>query len=113
MKHLVDLPTVALSDDDLARILGVVGLPHKAFITFHDLQAAGLVKSYDALTRLQAVGFPQGKWLSPNRRVWHPQDVAAYLAALPTERPKLPEEMKRRRPPNAERVKPAKRRGRR
>jgi hypothetical protein len=98
-----------LTDDELRAILTPAKLPWDAFITFSDLKRAGLVKSYDGLNRLQAVGFPEGRWLSPNRRVWYPQDVARYLAALPTERPKLPPEMKRRRPPNAERVKPAKR----
>jgi hypothetical protein len=106
---IADLSARVLSDDELRAILTPAKLPYDAFITFADLKRAGLVKDYGALTRLQAVGFPEGRWLSPNRRVWYPQDVARYLSALPTERPQLPPEMKRRRPPNAQRPKPVKR----
>jgi hypothetical protein len=111
--RISDLPARVLSDHELKAILTPAKLPWDAFITFSDLCKAGLVQSYDGLHRLQAVGFPEGRWLSPNRRVWYPQDVARYLSALPTERPQLPAEMKRRRPPNAQRAKPAKRPARR
>jgi hypothetical protein len=106
---IADLSARVLSDDELRAILTPAKLPWDAFITFADLKRAGLVKSYDGLNRLQAVGFPEGRWLSPNRRIWSPQAVACYLSALPTERPKLPATMKRRRPPNAQRPKSVKR----
>jgi hypothetical protein len=66
------------------------------FLRYADLKKMGIVFNYPHLRRLKAIGFPQGKWLSSNVRVWLKSEIDAWVASLPTERPVLPEYAKRR-----------------
>jgi hypothetical protein len=66
------------------------------FLRFADLKRMGIVFNYPHLRRLKALGFPVGKWLSANVRVWLPSEIAAWVASFPTERPVMPEHAKRR-----------------
>jgi hypothetical protein len=66
------------------------------FLRFADLVAMGVVFNYPHLRRLKALGFPPGRWLSANVRVWTRAEIDAYIASLPTERPTMPQNNKRR-----------------
>jgi hypothetical protein len=66
------------------------------FLRYADLKKMGIVFNYPHLRRLKAIGFPQGKWLSSNVRVWLKSKIDAWVASMPTERPVLPEYAKRR-----------------
>jgi hypothetical protein len=50
--------------------------------------AMGLVRNYPALERLiKNYTFPVGRWLGTNTRCWTVNEVEAWLANRPTERP--------------------------
>ena len=56
--------------------------PSLRLYRFADLAAAGVVKNWPQLKRLQEnQAFPRGFLLSPHARVWDAQEVEAWLAA--------------------------------
>jgi hypothetical protein len=56
-------------------------------VRFYDLRAAGIVGNWPQLYNLiDDYGFPAGRLLSPNCRVWEVRDVLVWLDARPTER---------------------------
>jgi predicted DNA-binding transcriptional regulator AlpA len=58
-------------------------------LRFRDLQARGIATSWTQLKRLiQEYGFPPGRMLSPNVRVWdEEEEVDPWLASRPVEGP--------------------------
>jgi predicted DNA-binding transcriptional regulator AlpA len=55
-------------------------------LRFRDLQERGVVRSWPQLKHLQQNhGFPIGKMLSANSRVWDEGEVDEWVAARPTE----------------------------
>ena len=57
------------------------------FLRFCDLQEAGIVASWPMLSRrVERDGFPPGRKLGPNTRVWTEQEVRAWLDSRPTAR---------------------------
>jgi hypothetical protein len=64
---------------------GLFGLPH--FVRFRNLREAGIVFSWEQLSQLiDRYGFPQGRLLSPNTRVWELHEVRQWLESRPVER---------------------------
>jgi predicted DNA-binding transcriptional regulator AlpA len=61
------------------------------FLRFRDLQEAGIVASWPMLSRrIERDGFPPGRKLGPNTRVWTEQEVRAWLDSRPTTRKAAP-----------------------
>lgn len=58
-------------------------------LRFPDLQERGIARSWAQLKNLQKLGFPLGRMLSPNARVWTEDEVDAWLASRPVEGPEL------------------------
>jgi hypothetical protein len=55
-------------------------------LRFRDLKARGVVKNWPQLKRLQQLyGFPLGKMLSPNIRVWTEAEIDAWIESRPIE----------------------------
>jgi hypothetical protein len=55
-------------------------------LRFKDLQERGIALSHTGLRHLQIhQGFPPGRLLGPSTRVWTEPEVAAWLAARPSE----------------------------
>lgn len=114
MKHVVEfpkpiaLPAGAQLSNEIIKILAQFGLAPVGMIQFTDLQRSKIVNDYGHLRRLKSIGFPSGRWLSANRVVWTPEEIGTYLLQLPTERPKLPPSVQRKRPPAAQRAKTTK-----
>ena len=53
-------------------------------LRFRDLKESGIVASWPQLKRLQeGQGFPPGRMLSPNVRVWSQAEIDAWLASRP------------------------------
>jgi hypothetical protein len=62
--------------------------PLPRFIKFGDLKAAGIIASHCGLELLiKRHAFPRGRWFGTASRVWTVEEVEAWLAARPTERP--------------------------
>jgi hypothetical protein len=60
-------------------------LPH--FVRFRNLREAGIVVSWEQLSQLiDRYGFPPGRLLSPNTRVWDLDEVRKWLSNRPSER---------------------------
>jgi hypothetical protein len=60
----------------------------KIYLRFSDLRERGLVRSWPQLRRMIKLhGFPAGRMLSPNIRVWSVEEVETYFASRPTEGP--------------------------
>ena len=56
------------------------------YVRFKDLVAANIVQNWPTLRRLiREQGFPPGKMLSPNTRVFSVVEVEAWLASRPTD----------------------------
>ena len=56
-------------------------------LRFADLKARKIATTYTVVTRLvENEGFPPGRLLSPNCRVWTEEEIADWLATRPTER---------------------------
>lgn len=56
-------------------------------LRFRDLKARGLVTNWVTLnTWIDSQGFPPGRLIGPNIRVWIETDVAAWLESRPTAR---------------------------
>jgi hypothetical protein len=57
------------------------------FIRFKELKARGIVQSWAELKALiDNCGFPTGRLLGPQTRVWETGEVADWLASRPTEK---------------------------
>lgn len=57
------------------------------FLRFADLKARGIVASWAQLAKLQEKhGFPSGRRISPNIRVWTEAEIAAWLESRPTDK---------------------------
>ena len=53
-------------------------------LRFRNLKDRGIVNSWPQLKRLQELhGFPLGRLLSPNVRVWTEEEIDAYIASRP------------------------------
>lgn len=64
--------------------------PLPKYVRFHNLRSAGLVANWQQLRRLQdEAGFPIGRLLSRNTRVWTLDEVNEWLASRPTERKRV------------------------
>jgi hypothetical protein len=58
------------------------------FLRFKDLQARDIVRNHVTLKRwIEREGFPPGRMLGPNSRVWREDEIEAWLASRPTENP--------------------------
>jgi hypothetical protein len=56
------------------------------FCRFNDLKKKRIVESHAQLRRLQETeGFPRGKLLGPNTRVWTISEINKWLESRPTE----------------------------
>jgi hypothetical protein len=57
-------------------------------LRFADLRERGVVDSWAQLRRLvDHCGFPRGRMLSPNQRVWDEAELDEWFAARPVEGP--------------------------
>jgi predicted DNA-binding transcriptional regulator AlpA len=53
-------------------------------LRFRDLKARGLVNNWVTLNRwIQEQGFPPGRLLGPNTRVWTEAEIEAWVASRP------------------------------
>jgi hypothetical protein len=60
----------------------------KGWLRFSHLQKRNLVQSWTQLERLQKLyGFPKGRMVSPNIRVWTEEEIDEYIASCPVEGP--------------------------
>jgi predicted DNA-binding transcriptional regulator AlpA len=56
-------------------------------LRFRDLKARGIVSNHPTLKRwIDKEGFPPGRLLGPNTRVWLESEIEAWIASRPTER---------------------------
>ena len=56
-------------------------------LRFADLKGRGIVKNWATLTNwIEREGFPAGRKLGPNTRVWNEAEVTGWLSARPTEK---------------------------
>jgi predicted DNA-binding transcriptional regulator AlpA len=61
------------------------------FLRFRDLQERGVIKNRVTLhNRIKNEGFPEGRKLGPNTRVWTETEVVEWLASRPTDRKPWP-----------------------
>lgn len=57
-------------------------------LRFRHLKERGIVENWPQLRRLVAkYGFPPGKYIGPNTRIWTEEEMEAYLASRPTTKP--------------------------
>jgi predicted DNA-binding transcriptional regulator AlpA len=57
-------------------------------LRFCDLKARGVARNWPQLNRLiELEGFPPGRKLSPNTRVWTEDEVEAFIASRPVDHP--------------------------
>lgn len=55
-----------------------------SILRFKDLQQRGIVKSRAQLENLKKkYGFPLGRWMSPNCRVWFEDEVVSWIESRP------------------------------
>ena len=55
-------------------------------LRFRDLKERGVVNNHVTLSNwVREHGFPTGRMLGPNTRVWDESEVEAWLASRPTE----------------------------
>lgn len=60
-------------------------------IRFRDLQERGIVPNRVTLSNwISGSGFPPGRLVGPNTRLWDEGDVAAWLESRPTEPKAVP-----------------------
>jgi hypothetical protein len=60
----------------------------KGWLRFSHLQKRNLVQSWTQLERLQKLyGFPKGRMISPNIRVWTEEEIDEYVESCPVEGP--------------------------
>jgi hypothetical protein len=84
--------------DEIIRTLREFGLPFEGLIRNSDLVKAKIfrAKDFHQQARLKKLGFPAGKWLGSNTKIYTPFEVGTYLLNLPTERPVMPAGAKRK-----------------
>jgi hypothetical protein len=59
-------------------------MPLPVLLRFKDLQERGIAKSREQLSKIQEkYGFPLGRWMTPNVRVWTEEDVLTWLESRP------------------------------
>jgi predicted DNA-binding transcriptional regulator AlpA len=59
------------------------------FLRYKDLEDMGVVRSWTSLRyKIRHNGFPPGRYIGPNSRAWTEDEVQAWLAALPTTKPR-------------------------
>lgn len=59
-----------------------------SLLRFRDLKSRKIVSNHVTLKRwIDKEGFPPGRMLGPNTRVWYEVEVEAWLASRPTENP--------------------------
>ena len=57
-------------------------------LRFKDLKERRIIDNHGTLEeRIKRDGFPVGRWLGPNTRVWSEDEVTHWLDSRPTERP--------------------------
>ena len=72
---------------DLVFALCAVAAPAFTLLRYHDLKERGFARSRAQLKKMiDEYGFPAGKMLSPNCRVWTDREVIAYYESCPSER---------------------------
>jgi hypothetical protein len=60
-----------------------------SLLRFSDLKERGLVQNWVTLARwIEHQGFPPGKKLGPNIRVWTEEEIDAWFASRPTAKKK-------------------------
>jgi predicted DNA-binding transcriptional regulator AlpA len=60
-------------------------------LRFRDLKERGIVNNRVTLDSwIDKQGFPRGRMTGPNTRTWEEQEVAAWLAARPTDKKPAP-----------------------
>jgi hypothetical protein len=96
--------------DEIIKKLREFGLPFEGLIRNADLVKAKIfrAKDFHQQERLKALGFPPGKWLGSNTKIYTPEEIGTYLLNLPTERPVQPPKAARRAAAKSDKV-PAKR----
>ena len=61
-------------------------------LRFRDLKARGIVTNWVTLNNwIETEGFPSGRMVGPNTRLWDEPDVAAWLQARPVARKPAPQ----------------------
>ena len=56
-------------------------------VRFRDLKDRNIVRNHPTLTRwIKLHGFPPGRLIGPNTRVWLESEVEAWIMSRPTER---------------------------
>jgi hypothetical protein len=83
--------------DEIIKKLREFGLPFEGLIRNADLVKAKIfrAKDFHQQERLKALGFPPGKWLGSNTKIYTPEEIGVYLLNLPTERPVQPPSARR------------------
>jgi predicted DNA-binding transcriptional regulator AlpA len=62
-----------------------------SYCRFHDIREAGVADSWQQLGRMiDHEGFPPGRLLSPNIRVWEIDEIKRWMASRPTARKVIP-----------------------
>jgi hypothetical protein len=60
----------------------------EVLLRFRDLKDRKIVTNHVTLKRwIESEGFPPGRMLGPNTRVWREDEIEAWLASRPTENP--------------------------
>jgi predicted DNA-binding transcriptional regulator AlpA len=58
-----------------------------SLLRFRDLKDRGIVSNHVTLKRwIEREGFPTGRMLGPNTRVWSESEIEAWLDSRPTQR---------------------------
>jgi hypothetical protein len=78
--------------DEIIKTLRQFGLPFEGLIRNADLVKSKIFKhkDYHGQDRLKALGFPPGRWLGANTKIYTPLEIGTYLLNLPTEKPVQP-----------------------
>ena len=65
------------------------GLPASIVqLQFNDLKAANIARTHRQLNHIiEHQGFPEGRWISDNKRTWTLEEVQQWLASRPATRP--------------------------
>jgi predicted DNA-binding transcriptional regulator AlpA len=60
------------------------------YLRFRNLVDRGLFKNRQELRRLQETqGFPRGRLLGPNTRIWTEEEINTYVASRPVQMPQV------------------------
>jgi predicted DNA-binding transcriptional regulator AlpA len=70
-----------------------VSLPNK-LLRFRDLKRIGLIENWPTLRRrIESHGFPPGRLLGPNTRVWTEREIEVWFVSRPEHREDPPPEI--------------------